>query len=178
MPTEQLIHRLFSCPKGKKGWRQFEDICIEVLQFLFVPPLRRPRIQSRPISGVERRDAVFPNWISDTASIWGQLRVELNVRFILFEFKNFKKQKVSSTDVDQVRNYLSPRIGKLGIIISTQPPSRAALKKRNRVYTDDEKVVLFLSPNDLKEMIFIKERGEDPADLIMDAVDDFMLQYG
>lgn len=178
MPTQQLIDRLFSCPKGQRGWRQFEDICIEILKFLFVPPLRTPRTQSVPRSGVERRDAVFPNWVSSTITVWDQLRTDFRARFILFEFKNHKKQKVSSTEVDQVRNYLNPRIGNLGIIISTQGPSRAALKKRDRVFADDGKLVLFLTPKNLREMIFIRERGEDPANLIMDMIDTFLLKHG
>ena len=177
MSAQDLIDRLFSCPKGEKGWRQFEDICVEILQYLFVPPLTRPRIQTRTLSGVERRDAVFPNRNLDPSNIWGQLRSELQARFVLFEFKNHRRQKVNITDVDQARNYLTPRIGNLAIICSTQPPSKNALRKRNTIYTRDEKVILFINPDHLKEMIFIKERGEDPADLIMDTVEEFYLQH-
>ena len=177
MPNSQLANRLSSCPKGQAGWREFEDACIDILCFLFVPPLSRPRIQSRTLSGVERRDAIFPNRNLNVTNIWGQLRSELDARFVVFEFKNFEKQKVRITDVDQLRNYLSPRIGRLGIICSTQPPSKTALRKRNTVYTREEKVILFLNPQHLKEMIIIKERGANPADLIMDMVEDFYLQH-
>jgi hypothetical protein len=177
MATEELVNRLSVCPKGKKGWREFEDVCIDILRFLFVPPLRNPRIQPRTLSGTERRDAIFANRNMDTSNIWGQLRAELNARFIVFEFKNYKKQKLTATEVDQLRNYLTGTIGNLGIICSTQPPSKTALKRRNTVFTREEKVILFLTSDDMKEMVYIKERGEDPADLIMDMVEEFYLQH-
>lgn len=177
MPAEDLINRLFSCPRGQGGWREFEDVCIEILRYLFVPPLSRPRIQSRTLSGIERRDAIFPNRNVDTTNIWGQLRAELNARFIVFEFKNFEKQKIRPRDVAQVREYLTPTFGDLGIICSTQPSSKNALKKRNTIYSRHQQIILFLNPEHLKEMMFIKERGEDPADLIMDMVEDFYLQH-
>lgn len=56
-----LVNRLDSCPIGEKGWREFEDLCVEILEFLFVPPLVKPISQSRTYSGTNRRDAVFPN---------------------------------------------------------------------------------------------------------------------
>jgi hypothetical protein len=31
-----LVNRLDNCPAGEKGWREFEDLCIEILEFLFV----------------------------------------------------------------------------------------------------------------------------------------------
>jgi hypothetical protein len=38
-------------------------------------------------------------------------------------------------------------------------------------------VILFLTPDGIKEIVYIKERGEDPADLIMDMVEEFYLQH-
>ncbi len=49
------------CPEGKEGWNMYEDICIDILNYLFVPPLGEPKIQSRRESGVDIRDAVYPN---------------------------------------------------------------------------------------------------------------------
>jgi hypothetical protein len=36
---------------------------------------------------------------------------------------------------------------------------------------------LFVTVDHLKEMLFIKERGEDPSDLIMDLVERFYVQH-
>ena len=176
MSAEELRNRLSSCPKGQSGWRDFEDICIDILRFSFVPPLHEPRIQARSSSGVTRRDAIFPNRITDT-SIWGQLRNELGARMILFEFKNNTKQKISPKDVNQVNTYLTRPIGRLGIICSSTPPSKNAKTRRNSIYSHEEKVILFLSREDLEELTFMKERGDDPADLIIDMVELFYIEH-
>ena len=57
----RLKKALDDCPVGKSTWKQFEDICTEVLQYLFCPPLESPIEQARTYSSVNRRDMVFPN---------------------------------------------------------------------------------------------------------------------
>ena len=58
---------------------QFENVCIEILSYLFVPPLIGPKIQPRTYSGVSRRDAVFPirEHSTEKSYSWKQLSREL-----------------------------------------------------------------------------------------------------
>lgn len=177
MEVQELVERINTCPVGHAGWHEFEDACIAILIHLFVPPLTRPRLQARTLSGAERRDAIFPNRNFDLSNIWGQIGHELNARFILFEFKNHDKQSITTRDVNQAKDYLTPNMGNLGIICSTRPPSKNARRLRNSIYSRERKMVLFLSKEQLIEMLFAKERGEDPAGLIMDMVEDFLLQH-
>lgn len=112
----------------------------------------------------------------DTESIWGQLRQELRARMPLFEFKNFEGE-IGKDEVDQTRNYLTNAIGKLGVVCSRNPPSQQALLRRNHAYTQEEKVIIFLDDEGLKEMTRIKERSDDPALYIMDLVESFYIQH-
>ena len=91
-----LVNRLENCPTGDKGWQAFEALCLEILEFLFVPPLIRPIIQARTYSGTIRRDAVFPNRNFDEKHSWGLLLRELQARMILFEFKNYQNSKIGT----------------------------------------------------------------------------------
>ncbi|MEM2970981.1 MAG: hypothetical protein QW270_00965 [Candidatus Bathyarchaeia archaeon] len=176
MSTE-LIKRLHSCPKGQRGWKDFEDICIKILCYLFVPPLSEPKIQKRTYSGINVRDAVFPNRNFNSSNIWGQLLKELDARLILFDFKNYDKKYIGKEEVNQVSNYLTKPMGRLTIICCSKPPSKAAYRRRNTIFSSEGKVILFLTIKNLKEMIFRKDRGEDPADLIMDMIEEFYLQH-
>jgi hypothetical protein len=177
MRAKDLIDRLYLCPKGRVGWKDFEDICIKILCYLFVPPLSQPKIQSRTYSGIDVRDAVFPNRNFDSLNIWGELLRELEARLILFEFKNYDKEEMGKEEVDQTRNYLTAPMGRLAIVCCNKPPNEAAHRRRNSIFSSEKKVILFLTPDHLEEMIFRKERGEDPADLIMDMVEEFYLQH-
>ena len=176
--SDDLLARLSTCPCGANGWREFEEVCIELLTYLFVPPLRPPRIQVRSHSGIDRRDAVFANRNFDTQNSWGHLLRELNARLILFEFKNYDHTEIGKEEVDQTRNYLTLPMGRLAIICCSKAPCEAAHVRRNSIYSSDEKkVILFITPEHLQEMCFIKERGEDPADLIVDLLEEFYLQH-
>lgn len=172
-----LRRRLASCPAGSPGWKIFEDLCIEILTYLFVPPLTTPIIQPRSFSGIDRRDAVFPNRNVDTANNWGRLYLELDARMILFEFKNYDKEDIGKDETNQTRNYLTKPMGRLGIMCCNRVPNTAAHIKRNSIYSEDNKVILFLTKEHLEEMLFIKERDEDPSDLIMDLTERFYLQH-
>lgn len=172
-----LIQRLDECPVGQTGWRQYEEICIDILEFLFVPPLQEPQLQSRSLSGIDIRDAIFPNRNLDQQSIWGQLRHELGARLIPFEFKNYDSENIGKDEVNQIRNYLTRPMGKLGIMISSKEPHENARIQRNHVYSRDEKVILLLTSDHLREMVHMKERGDEPALLIMEQVELFYMQH-
>jgi hypothetical protein len=174
---ESLRRKLDACPAGLAGWAQFEDIGREVLEFLFCPPLIAPIIQARTYSGIDRRDAVFPNRNHGAGNHWGHLLAELNARMILVEFKNYDETEIGKEEVNQTRNYLSAPMGRLALMVVNKLPSRAAHIKRNTIFTQDGKVILFITAEHLKEMLYMKERGEDPADLVMDALERFYLQH-
>jgi hypothetical protein len=59
--VSNMISKLIECPEGREGWKEYENICIEILNYLFVPPLKEPTIQSRTESGLDVRDALYPN---------------------------------------------------------------------------------------------------------------------
>ncbi|HEX8228201.1 MAG TPA: hypothetical protein VF826_02685 [Chloroflexia bacterium] len=174
--VDDLIARLSSCPPGLAGWQDFEDVCIDILRYSFVPPLSEPHIQSRTYSGIDRRDAIFPNRAPETRN-WKLLLEELSARLILCEFKNYGSSEIGKDEVDQARNYLKKTMGRLALLICNKPPNEAAHIRRNSVFSEESKVILFLTPEDLIELMYIKERGEDPSDLIVDLVEQFYLQH-
>lgn len=173
----ELRQRIQGCPAGHEGWHIFEEACIETLRFLFVPPLTEPIIQPRTYSGIERRDAVFPNRNIDTFNNWGHLYKELDARMVLFEFKNYDKEEIGKDETNQTRNYLTKPMGRLAIMCCNHMPNHAAHIKRNSVFSEERKIILFITKEQLIEMLFIKERGDEPSDLIMDMVERFYLQH-
>ena len=172
-----MIKRLKECPAGISGWSEFENIITDILEYLFVPPLQPPRKQPRSYSGIDRMDAIFPNREDNGDSNWAKIRRELNARMILFEFKNYDSSDIGKNEVLQTRSYLSTPMGKLAIICSNKPPVHAAHIKRNTIYSQDGVVILFIGVDKVIEMLSIKERGDDPAGLIMDEIELFYIQH-
>ncbi|MBU4406474.1 MAG: hypothetical protein KKB24_02700, partial [Candidatus Altiarchaeota archaeon] len=137
----------------------------------------KPKIQSRTFSGIDRRDAIFPNRNFNASNIWGNLLKDLEARMVLFEFKNYDKTEIGKDEIIQTRDYMTQPMGKLAIIVCTKLPNNSAYIKRNQIFNKDKQVILFVTTDQLKEMLYIKERGEDPADLIIDLIEDFYIQH-
>jgi len=119
----------------------------------------------------------FPNRNLDARNNWAHLYRELDARLILFEFKNYDAEEIGKEEVNQTRNYLTSTMGRLAIMCCNRPPNDAAHIKRNTIFSEDHKVILFMTTAQLLEMLSIKERGDDPSDLIMDLVERFYLQH-
>lgn len=180
--VNDFIQKLDACPIGTSGWSQFENLCTEILTFLFVPPLRSSSRQAKTYSGINRRDAIFPNRNitpngEDNSKNWYHLFQELNARMILFEFKNYDVTEISTDEVNQTLNYLTNPMGRLAILVCSKNPDRSAHIRRNTIYSNDQKVILFLTKDHLKEMLAMKDRDEDPSDLIIDLLELFYIQH-
>lgn len=85
--------------------------------------------------------------------------------------------EIGKDEVNQTRNYLTVTMGRLGIICSNKIPNDQAHIKRNSIFSEEGKVILFITKDKLEEMLYIKERGDDPGDLIMDEIELFYLQH-
>ena len=180
--VNDYIQQLDDCPLGRNGWVQFEDLCTEILTFLFVPPLNPPTRQARMFSGVNRRDAIIPNRNIiandvENSNNWHHLYLELDARMIIFEFKNYDATEIGQDEVNQTRNYMTAAMGRLSMMICSKEPNVSAHRQRNTIFNQDQKVIIFITKEQLKEMLLIKDRNEDPSDLIMDLVERFYIQH-
>jgi len=175
--VQGLIKRLDNCPEGKNGWKLYEDICIEILNYLFVPPLGEPKIQSRRESGIDIRDAIYPNRNSNEN--WKFIRDDYDAKYIVFEFKNYSENgsEIDKQVLLQIDDYLKKTIGRFGVVCSKKAPNRSGLEKRKDVFIENNKLILFVSNEDLKEMLLRKHKKMDPSDVIIDLIDDFNLKF-
>jgi hypothetical protein len=169
-----LITDLSNCQIGQQGWREFEQICFAILNQVFVPPLKLAKEQSRTLSGLEIRDALFS--LRGAKGGWEEVRKEFEANFLLCEFKNHSNS-FGIDEVNQTRNYLRKSIGRLGIIFSRKGPSESALRLRNSIFSEEKKVILFFDDKHLVELIKLKQANQDPLDLILDAIDEFYISH-
>ncbi len=174
---QAFIKRLDDCPEGKEGWKRYEDICLDILNYLFVPPLGEPKIQSRRESGIDIRDAVYPNRNSNEN--WKFIRDDYDAKYIVFEFKNYSKEgsEIDKHVLLQIDDYLKRTIGRFGIICSKKLPNKSGLEKRKDVFIENNKLILFVNNEDMKEMLLRKHKKLDPSDVLIDLIDDFNLRF-
>jgi hypothetical protein len=158
--------------KGKSGWRDFEEVGVEALSYIFNPALGTPEIQSRSDDGLDIIDAIFP--IRSHLPPWSLIRAEYRTRFIVAEFKNYN-DSINQKQVESISQYLwKPAQRYFGLLISRNTPSDSALVARRRAWLENEKMIVFLSDEDLYEMIQLREEGNDPFDIIDAQLEDFL----
>jgi HJR/Mrr/RecB family endonuclease len=174
---QRLLKSLDNCPDGSVGWQIYEDICIEILNYLFVPPLGKPEIQSRRESGIDIRDAIFPNRTNNEN--WKFIRDDYDAKYIVFEFKNYSENgsEIDKQVLLQISDYLKRTIGRFGIVCSKKTPNKSGLEKRKDIFIENNKLILFLCNENLKEMLLRKYKKMDPSDVIIDLIDDFNFKF-
>jgi hypothetical protein len=172
--AEALLARLAAVPAGKTGWRQYEDVCIEILTYAFVPPLRLPKIQSRSEDGLDRRDAIFP--IGTGHTFWENVKHEYSSRLVVAEFKNYDSP-IGQNEVESLQQYLLPKAKRsFGLLCSREPPLESAIKARRRAWMLAENIILFLSDDDLKDIVRARSVEDDPSSILESQLDEFFIK--
>lgn len=170
----ELIERLINTIKGKDAWREFEGIGVEALSYIFNSVLGVPEIQSRSDDGLDIIDAVFP--IRSYQPPWSIIRAEYRTRFVVAEFKNYT-DSIGQRQVESITQYLwKPAQRYFGLLVSRTSPSGSALAARRRAWLEHEKMIVFLSDEELCEMIQLREGGNDPFDVIDAQLENFLRQ--
>jgi len=172
--AQTFLERLGKCKAGNKDWKEYQDLTQEAFTYLFVPPLEKPKAQSRAEDGLEIRDAVFPNRADN--GFWAYVRTEYKGAYIVVEAKN--KEDVAKNDVLQLSDYLiEKQLGLFGILIGRKI-DRSANKQRRKAYSiDSNRMIVLLDDNDLNELIVKKSRGENPEDVLKDRIDLYRMNY-
>lgn len=172
--AQELIERLRNLDCGKDTWKEYENICIDILNYLFLPPFKVPKVQSRSKDGLDRRDAVYP--IGNGHAFWEELKRDTHSRFAVAEFKNYCEAP-SQKEVESIQQYLFVKAKRMfGILCSRHSPSESALKARRRAWIEFDKMIIFVSDDDMIDMLTIKGSVEEPAEVIDSQLEEFWLE--
>ncbi len=171
----RLIQRLKKCKPGREDFKQFENICVDILKYLFVPPLPDVFAQVATRDRHEIRDAIMVNY--GAPGFWAEIRDEFSSKNIPSEFKNYA-EPIGIKEVQQLRIRLDkPGLGRFGLLISRRPPSKAAkIEQRNSYASNPQKLILFLDDTVMIEMINKKHEGGDPSNILQYLKTDFELK--
>jgi hypothetical protein len=61
-----------------------------------------------------------------------------------------------------------------GLLVARRPPSPPALIARRRAWVEMDKMILFMSDNDLAECVMAKSRGEQPEEILDAQLDELL----
>src|SRR5271167_4636417 len=146
-----------------------------IWRFLFRGELGEGQAQSRTEpenDGIEIRDLVFAN--KADAGFWKDLKDKYSASEIVVDAKN--TDDLTRDDLRQLYCYLKPAIGYWGFIVCRSQPSDA-IQAFNRTLCKNfsqQRGILVLCDDDLRRMVEIKMRNNNPSDYLQDKMSEFI----
>jgi hypothetical protein len=159
--AERLKEKLKATPAGRENAAAYQELVLEILNYLFNPELIDGQPEVRTFEGTERRDIIFTN--DSDESFWDYVRTTHDGIFIMFEAKN--TNDLDMPEINQTATYLGDRIGRLGVIVTRTNPRETVQRKMYSVWNDSSprKVILTLADEQLRELLDLRCNEGSPT---------------
>jgi hypothetical protein len=171
--AEIFQERVQSLNCGRDDWFAYQNLCGDILELLFCPPLNIPIRESSNVSRVNRRDFIIPNYVLD--GFWQFMRLHYRADYVVVDAKNLCGQ-ANKTHVLQMANYLSIYgTGLFGMIISRNGMNPGGTYICREQWMLHSKMIISLNDDDLLQMLESKKSGTSPEDVVRQKIEDFRL---
>lgn len=168
-----LCGELRALKPGRGTWSAYEKLCDSILRYLFPNDLYGWHKQARTEDGFSRYDYVCR--IKPAAEFWRFLIDHLNSRYVLFEFKNYKGQIKQGQVLTTEKYLLEKGLRRAAIIITRAGADKGAHAMIQGAMREHGKLMLVVDDEQVCKMLHMKDKGDDPADLLFDVADEFLL---
>lgn len=167
--------RLHNCIPGKRDWVEYQKLIKDIFEFLFTPPLGRPKWESSNLSNTNRCDIIFPNHAYE--GFWKFLRERYSADFIVIDTKNYTNE-ITKEEVLQVANYLKPHgPGMFAIIACRNGGNNGCVTTLREQWETYNKLIILLNDNDVEAMLGAKSSRGKPEEVIAEVIEEFRLSF-
>jgi hypothetical protein len=169
----ELCQQLRNLPRGTKTWHRYEQLCEQVLKYLFPNDLDGWHKQKRTYDGLNRFDYVCR--IRATKGFWRFLLQHLGSQYVLFEFKNYAGRIGQGQILSTEKYLLEKALRRVCIVLCRNGADKNATKMAQGAMRESGKLIIVVDDDDLCQMLHMKDLGEDPSDYLFNATDAFLL---
>ena len=172
----ELKNKLGKIVPGEENYRKYEDVCIEILQYVFGDYLTLWKKQQRSNQDLYRFDLYCKIKYGVNEEFFDTIKTFFGTKYVIFEFKNYVAP-ITQKEVYTTEKYLYEKaLRKVAIVLSRKGPEENALVAARGCLRENGKLILFLSDNDLYELIDAKDRKEQTiASLLEDKLDNMLV---
>lgn len=169
-----LIERISNWANSN-GYTEYENLCYETLHYLFDNELALWHRQKYSNSELYRFDLICKIKDGEVSGLWSTILQCLNSKYIIFEFKNYKKE-ITQKEIYTTDKYLYLKaLRGVAIIVSCKGTSPNADKAIRGTFRENGKLILSINNSDLLKMIDIKMSDGIPADYLYTKFDDLLI---
>jgi hypothetical protein len=94
---------------------------------------------------------------------------------VLFEFKNYTGRIKQGQILTTEKYLLEKGLRRVAIIVTRAGAHKDAITMTQGAMRENGKLMLIIDDAKMGNMLVMKERGEDPTDLLFDLTDEFLL---
>lgn len=174
--TKELIREIELCQPGKVMAENYETICRKFLQNLFSEDLTLWKEQEKSNKELYRFDLLCRIKDGTQKTFWSIIEKYFNSKYVVFEFKNYC-EPVTQKEIYTTEKYLYAKaLRSVGIIISQNGYSENAIWAAKGCLRENGKLLVLLTTDDLIEMGTIKENQDDPAEYLLEKLDNILME--
>ncbi len=163
---DAIKEKLQGVVPGKKDADKYHNIIIGVLEAVFSPNLYSPTKEEFLHDGRKRIDITYVNGAK--SGFFEYLSNHIHCPLIICECKNYKEDP-KNPELDQLAMRLSPKRGKLGILVCRKVEDWRKMDKHCKDRANDEHgYIIVLDDEDLITLLEYKKNFEE------DKIDDFL----
>lgn len=173
--AQRYLERLDTLSPGKANAYAYQDLCLEIINYLFGDCLKDVRPQQRTEQDLDIMDAVYR--VRPGHRFWDTLTRDFRARIIVFEFKNYA-DPVPAPQVYSTERYVNTRaLRSICFMLSRQGGHENAILAAIGALRESGKLMIFLSDDDLAQMIKFRraQLAADPAEAIYEENDPTLL---
>lgn len=171
--ADSFIKSLSLVEPGDSDWSRYQQLCAEILEYLFCPPLEPLHYEFSDSDSRNRRDMIFENPAIE--GFWSYIRSTYSAHYVVADAKNYT-ESLKKQPVLDLAHYLKPYgCGMFGLLLSRKGAGGAAEHALREQWIGGQKMMVILSDTDLEEMIKIKAAGGKPEEIIRKAIAEFRM---
>ena len=173
--TQSLIKEMEQCKSGNGMAREYEVLCHELLKNIFSKDLALWKEQQQSNNNLYRFDLLCRIKDGNEKTFWSIIERYFNSKYVVFEFKNYANT-ITQKEIYTTEKYLYAKaLRSVGFIISANGYDKNAYWAVKGCLRENGKLILLLSTDDLIKMNEMKIYNEDPADYLLEKLDELLL---
>jgi hypothetical protein len=170
-----LQEQLRRITPGKEDATKYEELCVDIVKFLFSEHIQFYKEQRRSNAGLYRFDYCGKIKHGNISEFFDTIQSFFNTKYIIFEFKNYKEE-ITQKEIYTTEKYLYEKaLRKVAIVISRKGSDESAKKATRGSLRELGKLIICLSDEDVNKLIDKKNNNEDPADYLEALLDDMLM---
>lgn len=173
--VSSLIKEIKLCQSGKLSFVAYEELCCKLLKNIFSEDLALWRSQQKSNKDLYRFDLLCRIKDGNQKTFWSILERYFNSKYIIFEFKNYSKP-ITQKEIYTTERYLySKALRGVAIVIAANGYEENAYWATKGSLRENGKLIMLFDTEDLIAMNKMKMEQEDPANYLLNKLDDLLL---